>query len=165
MMEICFDLPPVIEPLVAARSELRRHYGHPDLKFTFDGNLVGDIGEAIAIELFGLALTERCREGIDGFVGSKSVQVKATGTGRGPAFRKVDTEADHLLFFRLDFDERKGWIEFNGPERIARTSLRNEWSGQRQVSLPAIRRANLLVPEGSRLRRIDRLASQSAPPL
>lgn len=109
-MESCFDLPPVIEPLVASRSALRRHYGHPDLKFTFDGNLVGDIGEAIAIELFGLTLTERCREGFDGLVGTRTVQVKATGTARGPAFRKVETEADHLLFFsaRLSMSARAG---------------------------------------------------------
>ena len=88
--------------MLAARDALRRRYASSDLRFTLDGNLVGDIGEAVAAELFGLELTVRCGAGIDGMSpgpASRSVQVKASGTFRGPAFRKIDLRADHLSSF------------------------------------------------------------------
>ncbi|WP_292498840.1 hypothetical protein [Mesorhizobium sp.] len=61
-----FKLPPAIADLVAARNNLRAHYqavlprgaSNVDLSFTLDGNLVGDLGEAIAAELFGVRLVE-----------------------------------------------------------------------------------------------------------
>ena len=65
-------LPAVIAGLVTACHEVRKHYGvvHGDrLLFTLDGNLVGDIGEALAVEYFGVTLNERCGEGIDGKAG------------------------------------------------------------------------------------------------
>ena len=52
-----FELPLSIQKLIAARNELKAHYSNVDLSFTLDGNLVGDLGEAIAAELFGLRLT------------------------------------------------------------------------------------------------------------
>lgn len=146
-----FRLPRVIQPLVAARNDVRAHYGHSSLTFTFDGNLVGDLGEAVAIELFGMEVGPRCREGLDGHVGATSIQVKATGTGRGPAFRKVETEADHLLFFTLDLDAGFGAVEFNGPESVVRSYLPETWSGQKAISMKRIRAANLQVEPGSRL--------------
>lgn len=56
------------------------------LKFTLDGNLVGDIGEALSVIFFGIKLVNTASfPGIDGFApDGRSVQVKATGTGRGP---------------------------------------------------------------------------------
>jgi len=66
--------------------------------------LVGDIGEAVAAELFGVKLSARDGTGIDGHApDGRSVQVKASGSNRGPAFRVVDTRADHLLFLSFDF--------------------------------------------------------------
>lgn len=146
-----FRLPEAIQPLVQARNALRDHYGHASLPFTFDGNLVGDLGEAIAVELFGLELGRPCGPGVDGLISGKTVHVKATGTGRGPAFRKVETEAEHLLFFHLDFHRCEGTIEFNGPESIIRSLLPATWTGQRQITLAAVRRANLSVPQTARL--------------
>lgn len=80
-----FDLPAEIEPLLAARDRLRERYASSGLRFTLDGNLVGDIGEAIAAELFGIELSARCGSAVDGFTkgpNRKSVQVKASGTFR-----------------------------------------------------------------------------------
>jgi len=71
-----FDLPDAIRTLVLARNEVRDHYRRVlhaqdhevDLHFTLDGNLIGDIGEAIAVELFGIRLVEaKSTEGIDGY--------------------------------------------------------------------------------------------------
>lgn len=127
------------------------------LKFTLDGNLVGDIGEALAVELFGIKLVNTAStKGIDGATpDGKTVQVKATGTGRGPAFRQTETRADYLLFFQLDFDEARGTVIFNGPEHYATSRLPREFVGQRMLSAKQIRDADLQVRPEERLRRVD----------
>lgn len=147
-----FNLPPVVTGLVQARNRLREHYTTAALEFTLDGNLVGDIGEAVAAELFGLRLSPRNGTGIDGHAADgRSVQVKATGRRRGPAFRMVDTRADHLLFLDLDFETCKGWVLFNGPEHFAISLLPKTWEGQRSLTRLQIVRANSLIAEAYRL--------------
>ncbi|MBX9453210.1 MAG: hypothetical protein KL801_15485 [Mesorhizobium sp.] len=152
-----FDLPPAIADLVAARNKLRDHYKAVGLKFTLDGNLIGDLGEAIAVELFGLRLVEaRSTVGIDGrSPDGRTVQVKATGTGSGPAFRQTETKAQHLLFFDLDFERAKGLVVFNGPEHIAVAALPTVFSGQRSLTKGQIRAADARVADSDRLRRVD----------
>lgn len=152
-----FPLPPAVADLVAARNRLRSHYLAVGLKFTIDGNLVGDLGEAIAAELFGITLTPgRSTEGIDGYAPDRrSVQVKATGTGRGPAFRLIETKADHLLFFDLDFERAVGIVVFNGPEKIATTLLPTTFSGQRMLTRQQIRAADARVALEDRLPIVD----------
>lgn len=77
-MPTSFYLPPVVTELLSARNRLRDHYRSAGLTFTLDGNLVGDIGEAIAAELFGITLSARNGTGIDGHApDGRSVQVKA----------------------------------------------------------------------------------------
>lgn len=147
-----FVLPPVIRELIVARNNVRDHYASSGLSFTLDGNLVGDLGEALAADLFGLNLIARNGTGIDGYApDGRTVQVKASGTKRGPAFRMVDTRAQHLLFFHLDMDACKAHLLFNGPEEIALAALQVPWTGQRVVSVPQIRAANARVPEELRL--------------
>ena len=151
-------LPAVIAKLVAACQEVRKHYGvvHGDrLLFTLDGNLVGDIGEALAVEYFGITLNERCGEGIDGTApDGRSVQVKTTGSGRGPAFR--DTEhADYLLFFSVDFAACTASVVYNGPEAPVRAKLPASWAGQKSVSMSQMRALDALVPDADRLGRRD----------
>lgn len=156
-----FNLPPVVTNLVRAAKEVRAHYrgmlsrtgSGVDLKFTLDGNLVGDLGEALAVELFSIRLVETAAtEGIDGYApDGRTVQVKATGTRRGPAFRFTETRADHLLFFDLDFERAKGLIVFNGPEHYAVKRLPAIWTGQRSLTAAQILAADAEVPAGERL--------------
>ena len=147
-----FPLPPVIRELIVARNSVRDHYASSALSFTLDGNLVGDLGEALAADIFGLKLVARNGTGIDGHApDGRSVQVKASGTNRGPAFRMVDTRADHLLFFHLDMDQCTAKLLFNGPEHIALAAFKTPWTGQRMVSVPQILAANARVPEEQRL--------------
>jgi hypothetical protein len=148
-----FSLPPAVALLVTARNELRRHYQRVGLKFTIDGNLLGDLGEAVAAELFNVTLTPaRSSEGIDGFTpDNQSVQVKATGTNRGPAFRLVETKADYLLFFEFDLDRALGLVVFNGPESIATRLLPKTFQGQRSLTRRQIRDANAQVQINQRL--------------
>lgn len=153
-----FALPDEITPLLAARDSLKARYAASELRFTLDGNLVGDLGEAVAAELFGLELSSRCGAAIDGFSPEprrRSVQVKASGTFRGPAFRKQDVGADHLLFFHFDFDRRVGQVLFNGPEKIALAQMPTSWvTGQRMISLKRLRAADATVLPEDRLSRI-----------
>ena len=160
-----FQLPPAITALLEARNAVRTHYqemlrkqsSQVDLKFTLDGNLVGDIGEAIAVELFGVKLVEtKSTEGIDGYApDGRTVQVKATGTKRGAAFRKTETRADHLLFFCLDFENAIGTVAYNGPETHVTRYLPENQTGQLMISRPQIRAADALVNAEERLSRID----------
>ena len=147
-----FRLPEQILRLGDARNELKAHYRDVDLRFTFDGNLVGDLGEAVAADLFGLKLTGRSNEGIDGFaLDGRSVQVKASGTERGAQFRLVETCADHLLFFHFDYDQCLGEVVYNGPEEPVRQTLPVSWVGQRSVGAATFRRLNKLVSDNARL--------------
>jgi hypothetical protein len=148
-------LPAIISDLVTARQKLRDRYVGTDLRFTFDGNLVGDIGEALAAERFGLTLERRCGQGIDGHApDGRTVQVKATGTNRGPVFRMVETCADHLLFFAIDFDRCLAEIVYNGPECRVTQCLPEAWSGQRMVTLSRVRRCDAEVADHERLARV-----------
>lgn len=159
-----FDLPPAIARLLDARNVVRQHYeailrgqgSDVELKFTLDGNLVGDIGEAIAAELFGVRLVPaKSTEGIDGYaVDGRTVQVKATGTKRGPVFRNTETRAQHLLFFCLDFEKALGTVAYNGPEHYVTHHLPATFTGQRMVSRAQVRRAADLVQNHERLPRL-----------
>jgi hypothetical protein len=150
-----FQLPPAIRLLVEARNHLREHYANTGLTFTLDGNLVGDLGEALAMELFGISLSSRRSEtGIDGYsIDGRSVQVKATGVRSGPAFRPVETRADHLLFFDLDLEKGIGRVAYNGPEYLVTEYLPANFTKQRQVSMFRVRAANSRVRSDQRLPR------------
>jgi hypothetical protein len=156
-----FLLPPSIADLFFARAKLRDHYAAVlrdagatlELTFTFDGNLIGDLGEALAVDLFGIRLVDRrSAEGIDGYApNGRTVQVKATCTGRGPAFRQTETLADHLLFFDLDLEKATGEVVFNGPEHHATGMLPETFVGQRSLTRAQIRVADLRVAAPERL--------------
>lgn len=151
-----FGLPSYVGDLVAARNRLKDHFSDCDLHFTFDGNLVGDLGEAVAAELYGLRLTGRSNEGIDGYApDGRSVQVKASGTRRGPAFRPVDIRADHLLVFHFDYDNCAGEVIYNGPEEPVVALLPERWSGQRCVSLTRLIALGHSLKEADRLQILD----------
>ena len=160
-----FSLPSATAALLEARDAVRHHYrgvlagmeSGVDLRFTLDGNLVGDIGEAIAAESFGVTLVEtKSTEGIDGYApDGRSVQIKATGTRRGPAFRPTVTRADHLLFFCADFAGATGTVAFNGPERDVTRFLPDGQYEQRMISRGRLRAANALVSPTDRLPRFN----------
>lgn len=161
-----FPLPTAIAELIAARNKLRDHYGQilaakgsrVALSFTLDGNLVGDLGEAIAAELFDIKLVEtRSAQGVDGYgPDGRTVQVKATGTGRGPAFRCTEVCADHLLFFDLDFERCAITVLFNGPEHYIRKLLPQTFVNQRSLARSQILHADGRIREDERLQVVAR---------
>lgn len=95
-------LPEVVRSLVLAHRELVEAYAATSLRFTLDGRLVGDIAEAIAAEAFGLALCKVRTPGVDALAHDRrTVQIKASGIGKGPAFTPGEGRADHLIFLGL----------------------------------------------------------------
>ena len=147
-----FALPAPIAELISARNKLRHLYSTTELKFTIDGNLVGDIGEAIAAQLFNLRLVSSNSTAIDALTSDgRSVQIKATGTNRGPAFRLTELRADHLIFLKFDFENLLGEVVYNGPEHRVIQHLPSKWSGQRAVSMTRIKKENALVHKSERL--------------
>lgn len=152
--EVLLNLPPVVANLVRAADEMRKHYqtSHGDrLLFTFDGNLVGDIGEALAFEYYGMILSPRCGEGADGRAQGKTVQVKATGTGGRAMFRDTHSHADHLLFFSIDFSTCSASVIYNGLEAPVRAKLMRPWAGQKAISIAQMRVLDLRVSPQERL--------------
>lgn len=147
-----FPLPQPIVQLVVAQQALREHYASSKLAFTFDGKLVGDLGEAIAHDVFGVDLIRGSTEAVDGIApDGRTVQVKASGTGRGPAFRNTSAVADHLLFFHLDFRECSAELIYNGPERLVRDLLPVTFNNQRVIPVNQVREVSAMVLESQRL--------------
>ena len=127
-----------------------------DLEFSFDGNLVGDFGEACAVEEYGMKLVEaRANAGFDGYAPNSetTIQVKAKGPSTNRiAFSYSEAQADHLLVIELDFDRGTGCAIYNGPEHYVREFLPKEpWPGQKHVSIPQLRDAARRVLDDERL--------------
>ncbi len=147
-----FHLPAPIRDIVTARDRLRAIYRASGLTFTLDGNLLGDIGEAVAAQLFGLRLADRNALSVDGYApDGRSVQVKAGASANGPAFRPSDLHADHLIVIRFDLEKFYGEVIYNGPERAVRALLPARFSGQRTVPLNRIKQADAEVEDWARL--------------
>jgi hypothetical protein len=47
-------------------------------------------------------------------------------------------KAEHLMFFRIDFDKNTATVAYNGPERLVRRLLPKTWSGTLVVPLADI---------------------------
>jgi hypothetical protein len=156
-----FTMAAMVGEFVEAHRRLRKHYEDTKLAFTLDGKLVGDLGEAIAAELFGLTLCKKRTPGVDGHAkDGRSVQVKATGLlSKGPAFTPGEGRADHLIFLRLDFKSATGTIGYNGPEEPVRLLLPVGFTGTKRVSLADTLAADALVAEAARLPRLARTLS------
>ncbi len=136
-----FDLPPAMRRLCAAHQEVVTHYARTGLKFTLDGRLVGDLAEAVAFEFFDIVPCKARTNGADAVVrGSGSlVQVKSSGSGRGPTYSKGEGTATYLLFVELDFVAGTATIAYNGPEAPIRALLPRELKHSTEVKLPLVR--------------------------
>ncbi|PTS85766.1 hypothetical protein DBR00_08380 [Pseudomonas sp. HMWF032] len=140
--ELVLQLPEAVRDLWIAQQALAKHYRGWGLKFTLDGRLVGDIAEALALEYFDLKLPKKRTAGVDAVTNTgKTVQVKATGKeNTGPAFTPGSGYADHLLFFRLNFEANTASIAYNGPEAPVRKLLpTSNWTSTKVIALAAIR--------------------------
>lgn len=148
-------LPDHVRDLVTAHAALVGAYASTKLRFTFDGRLVGDIAEATAAEAFGLELCRVRTAGVDAHaLDGRSVQIKASGIGKGPAFTPGEGRADHLIFLLLDFVRAEAFVRYNGPEKPVRAELPRGFIGTKRVSLPRILALDAAVPDDKRLERL-----------
>lgn len=148
------QLPPAVLALVSAHRELVEAYSATNLRFTLDGKLVGDIAEATAAEAFGLALCRTRTAGVDAFAADgRSVQIKASGIAKGPAFTPGEGRADQLIFLILDFDRGEAHVRYNGPEAPVRAKLPPAFQGTKRVPLATILTLDAAVKMEHRLPR------------
>ncbi|MEI5678945.1 MULTISPECIES: DUF6998 domain-containing protein [unclassified Mesorhizobium] len=149
-----YSLPVEVRPLIHARNDLRRRYGQTGLRFTLDGNLVGDLGEAIAAELFDLAIVERRGlKGVDARTkDGRTVQIKATGRGDSFVFTHSDERADWLIALWLRYEQEQVEVVYNGPYGPAIEHLTEPWTGQQPVRLRRLRALDAHVDQVLRLK-------------
>ena len=147
-----FKLPEEVRHLVHARNALRARYARFGLKFTPDGNLVGDLGEAIAAELFDLQLCERRgQKGIDAYTreaSPRTVQIKASGRGESFPFTHSDAPADLLIALCLDYEREEVEVVYNGPYDREAFGLNTTWLGQKGVRVSRFRLWNASLETG-----------------
>jgi hypothetical protein len=110
------SLEPIIKRLYQARNEL--HELFPELPFTLDGRLVGDIGEAIALQEFGLIQLPSGSE-LHDFVSrdGRKVQIKTTqGTlsGRSVGLGLTKQSFEHLIVIQIS-EEGTYRVLYDGP--------------------------------------------------
>ncbi|MFZ3120189.1 MAG: hypothetical protein WA159_17960 [Variovorax sp.] len=125
MSDQIIPFPEAVMDLVRAQRRLVHHYGWTGLRFTLDGRLIGDLGEAIALEHFVLEPCKKRTNGVDALIPGtgRTVQIKASATGHGPTFSRGQGFADLLLFFSLDFDKGCATVTYNGLEAPVRRLL------------------------------------------
>lgn len=141
-MTKAYPLPGEARQLIHARNMLRERFSAFGLKFTPDGNLVGDLGEAVAAELFELRLVVKAgHKGVDGYDrDNRAVQIKATGRGKSFSFIHTDTRADRLIALVFDYDRELVKVVYNGSHHDAVARLPPYWSGQKTVTVSTLRR-------------------------
>ena len=148
-------LPECVRAIVVAHRVLVESYAATSLRFTLDGRLVGDIAEATAADAFGLDLCRVRRPGVDALTrGGCTVQVKASGIGKGPAFTPGEGRADYLIFLLIDFEQAAAYVRYNGPEAPVRAVLPANFAGTKRVSLAKVVALDAEVPDAQRLPRV-----------
>jgi hypothetical protein len=104
-----------------AVDQLKTSAGHDFLKFTLDGRLVGDLGEAIAEHLFTIKLHDSQQTGHDGTLerngAIESVEIK---TRRESTNIWFDSEPDHIIVFRLEDGDDRITLVYAGPGSVLR---------------------------------------------
>jgi hypothetical protein len=134
---------------------LATHYAASGLRFTLDGRLVGDIAEAITTAAFDLTHCEKRTAGVDAHAPNKrSVQIKASGINKGPAFTPGQGRADHLIFLILDFERAEGYVKYNGPEAPVRAELKDSFTGTKRIALARVEQLDKEVMLAQRLARL-----------
>jgi len=149
-------LPDAVRALVVAHRALVTSYAATSLRFTLDGRLVGDIAEATAAKAFGLDLCRVRTPDVDALTSDgRTVQVKSSGIGMGPAFTPGAGRALHLIFLLIDFENAVAHVRYNGLEAPVRTELPEVFGGTKRVRLSRILALDAAVPDGHRLARVQ----------
>jgi hypothetical protein len=113
----------LITELYLTRDRLKELFNNEDeerLKFTLDGNLIGDIGEGIARYHFDLELLPRGTKVHDAVTRNepkKYVQIKTT-QGKRVGLGLNQNNFDYLIVISIDPESRSYSIVYNGPGKL-----------------------------------------------
>jgi hypothetical protein len=150
MLEHWEKVPYLITKLYEITDELEAMFGR---KFTPDGHLVGSIGEAMAVYMYDLVLTEPSLKTHDAKTkdGKRQVQIKFTA---GTSGFGIYGKPDYLIALRLI--NRKDVVEvFNGPGTIAwQCAGKPQKNGQRSLAMGRLAALNKSVPAAERIPRV-----------
>ncbi len=148
-------LPEVVQAMVEAHRALVTSYAQTNLRFTLDGRLVGDIAEVITADVFDLKLCHKRTPGVDATTRTgRTVQVKSSAIGKGPAFTPGEGRADDLIFLSLDFERCVARVLYNGPEAPVRAELPEGFTGTKRVTMSRVLALDAEVADRHRLNRI-----------
>lgn len=156
--DLPMTIPRAIRQLLAVVQALRQRY--PKKRFTLDGRLVGDLGEALAEENYDLELFDRVQKHHDARASDgRLVQIKATM--QSSLTFPVDHVPDYYLGIQIHTDGNFTEV-FNGPGRIARETVSSRKPTKTNlhcVPIAALKIANSRVTEQERIprRQVHRL--------
>lgn len=141
-------IPDWIQGIYAIVTELEAAF--PGRSFTPDGHLVGSIGEVLAAHVYNLELLPPSTTAHDAKDdNNRLVQIKATQRN----MVALRDKPDYLIVLRID---KRGFHEeiYNGPGNIPwNIAGPRQRNGQRPISINKLRKENLKVSEGDRIRR------------
>jgi hypothetical protein len=145
-------IPRAVEQLLAIVEELRTTL--PKKRFTLDGRLVGDIGEALAEQLYAVTVFDRLQRHHDAKADDgRLVQVKATMQGT------LTFPADHIpeYYLGLSIDATGTAAEvFNGPGKLVFEVVKGRKKPKNNLhslSVRALEELNKAVREDDRIPR------------
>ena len=151
------ELPPAVIALYEAQQAVQKHYEHTGLKFTLDGRMLGDIGEALVSEHYGIDRCQQRMGGVDGLAPDKrTVQIKATQYKNvGPRFTPGNAFASHLMFVWIDFaNTKRAYLRYNGPEAPIRAYLPIQFAQTVTVNLQTVLAEDGKLRDDQRLPRL-----------
>lgn len=150
-----------IQQLLAITKQLRDNPKYQGRKFSLDGKLVGDIGEVLAAEKYGLELLSENafkHDAIEKATG-RNIQIKASFKGYSYFPYGDDKIPDYFLAVNIN---EKGELEelFNGPGQyivdnyIKDRKLKHYKETFYTLSKGVLQRLNSRVPDEDKIKRI-----------
>jgi hypothetical protein len=110
------------EPMKVVREavrQLKESAGHEFLKFTLDGRLVGDLGEAIAEHFFAIKLHDSQQTGHDATLDrNKMIESVEVKTRRASTNIWFDSQPDQIIAFRLEEGDAHVTLVYAGPGSV-----------------------------------------------
>ncbi len=151
-------IPKAIKQLLKIVQELRDIY--PKKKFTLDGRLVGDLGEALVEQYYDLQVFDGIKKHHDARTSDgRNVQIKAT-MQKSLTF-PVDHIPDYYLGIQIHVDGTITEV-FNGPGRIAWEAIRRRKPTKTNLHSVLI---STLKRLDSRVRKEDRIPTRPHKPV
>lgn len=123
-----------IKQLLEITLSLKEKFKHHNKNFTLDGKLVGDIGEVLVAERYGLTLYGNNKKVYDGFVtadSTKQVQIKASFNNYFYFSKDLNNIPNYFIAVQLKEDGTFDEI-YNGKGRLIYERMLSHLSNERK---------------------------------